>query len=380
MSLGPGDSVGAVRVLVETLRPTPRIPQESLAAAWRSVDPSPLLGLIQLERCALWLYRRIRALGLEAAIPPELLAPLRDQATQLAALNILVDAQALELHRWLKARGTPHVFLKGVALRALASQLPYADARTTTDVDVLLPEEQARVVWDAMQREGYTVVRDPSGFRTRHHLFPLWNASRIVVEIHTSISPWIPAQDMWERTSANSREVTWQGASLPVPSLTDLLWQAVSHAMGDRSLSWHLRYFQDPVVILASGQPIEWDEIAKRLSSGGPSEPERATRWLGTAARLADVPLPAGPLMDTTPCDLTGLLAWRHWVIGHTGGSPRLRQTLLEEAARAESRLLARSLEDVDPAKRPRRVGSAIAGQAAYGLWRVARALGSRRG
>jgi len=379
MSLGPADSFGAVRVLVETLRSRPRIPEQSLAAAWRTLRPAPLLGLIQLERCALWLYRRIRVLNLEPAVPPELLAPLRDQATQLAARNLLVDAQALELSRWLKARGTPHIFLKGIALRASAAQLPYADARSTNDVDVLVPEEQAQPVWEAMQREGYTVVRDPSDNRTVHHLFPLWNANKIAVEIHTSISPTIAAQDIWERTRAHAHEASWQAVSVPVPSPTDLLWHSVSHAMRDGALAWHLRYFQDPAVILASGVPIEWDEVERRIAAGVPAQRERAARWLGTASWLADVPLPASMAALAPPCDLLGLLAWRHWVLSHTTGRPRVQKTLLEEASRAEGKLLVRSLEELDPARRPRRVGSAIAGQAAYGLWRVARVLGGGR-
>ncbi len=378
MSLGPADSVGAVRVLVETLRLRPRIPSESLDRAWRPLLPAPLIALIQLERCALWLYRRIRALGIEPAIPSDLLSTIRDRATQLAARNLLVDTQALELNRWLAARGTPHVFLKGIALRASAAQLPYADARSTTDVDVLIPEAQAQEVWEAMQREGYTVVRDPSGNRTVHHLFPLWNANRISVEIHTSISPPVAARDMWERTTAHAHTVSWQGQSVPVPSPTDLLWHSVSHALRDGALAWHLRYFQDPTVILASGVPIEWDEVKRRLAVGGPAERERAERWLGTAAWLADVPLPAELGAKTPACDLVGLLAWRHWVLSHTARRPRVQKTLLEEGARAEGRLLVRSLDELDPARRTRRVGSAIAGQAAYGLWRVARALGGR--
>jgi hypothetical protein len=379
MSLGPGDSLGAVRVLVETLRPRPRIPEERLAAAWRTLRPAPLQGLIRLERCTLWLYRRIRALGIEPAVPPELFGPLREQATQLAARNLLVDAQALELSRWLKARGTPHFFLKGIALRASAAQLPYADARSTTDVDVLVPEELAQELWETMQREGYSVVRDPSGNRTVHHLFPLWNANKISVEIHTSISPPIAARDIWERTRAHGHDVSWQAASIPVPSATDLLWHSVSHAVRDGALAWHLRYFQDPAVILASGVPIEWDEVAKRLAVGAPAERERAARWLGTASWLAGVALPEPIASKAPPCDLLGLLAWRHWVLSHSTGRPRVQETLLEEASRAEGRLLVRSLRELDPARRSRRVASAIAGQAAYGLWRVARALGGGR-
>jgi len=374
MSLGPADSVGAARVLVETLRPRLRIPPESLADAWRTLRPAPLLGLIQLERCSLWLYRRIRALGLEPAIPPELLSPLRERAAQHAALNLLIDGQALELHRWLVARRTPHVFLKGIALRASAPNLPYADARSTSDVDVLLPVERARDAWEALQREGFAPIRDPTGNRIVHHLFPLWNANRVSVEIHTTVSPPVDARDMWERTFANARSVAWQGEMVPVPCATDLLWQSVSHAVRDGAPAWFLRYLQDPAIILASGVPIDWDEVERRLGVGTSPERDRAARWLATAADLAGVPLP-GRLASVAPCALKTLLSWRYWTITHLGNLTHGKETLLDVATRIEAQLPPLNLEGLSLDRKVRHFVAVMVAQAGYRFWRSSRSF-----
>jgi len=374
MFLGPAKSVGAVGVLLETLRPQPRLPTEVLQRAWNALPPGPMLQLIQMERCTLWLYRRIRALGLEPAMPAELLSALREQATQQAARNLLIDAQALELSQWLAARSTPHVFLKGIALRASAPDLPYADARSTTDVDVLLPAERAQEAWEALQREGFAPVRDPTGNRTVHHLFPLWSANRVSVEIHTTISPPVAAQDMWERTYRNARSVSWQGQTVTVPSPTDLLWQSVSHAVRDGAPAWFLRYFQDPAIILASGVPIEWDEVERRLGVGTSAEGDRAARWLATAADLAGVRLP-GRLASVAPCALKTLLSWRFWTITHLGNLTHGKETLLDVATRIEAQLPLLNLEELSLDRKLRHFVAVMMAQAGFRFWRGLRSV-----
>ena len=98
---------------------------------------------------------------------------------------MLVDAEAEGLLRYLSARGVPYVLIKGTARRAAAGRYPFADARATRDVDVLLPAACVPEVWSALRRDGWPFATDPAATPPDHyHPPPLLGPHRVGVELH----------------------------------------------------------------------------------------------------------------------------------------------------------------------------------------------------
>jgi len=187
----PGE---AADLLLETLRLQGDVDMARLGSRWAALCPVGLAALAEYEGCVLWLHRRLRDLGLLELVPAGFARWLSARAHRLAAINLLVDAQRNDLVRILHEWHVPHVLLKGAARRLVSDVYPYADARRTTDVDVLLPEEVARPTWLRLQTAGFVAAPDPQGtYRSHFHLPPLRNGRAATVELHTSTSTFLPA-------------------------------------------------------------------------------------------------------------------------------------------------------------------------------------------
>jgi hypothetical protein len=357
-------------VLIRTLRPSATGSEALLRAAWRDVPPNDIGRLIRSERCGMWLYRRLHDLHLEDAPRDPLVPTLAREARVVAAKNLLVETEAHSVSLWLRAHGHQHVFLKGVARRAV-SDLPYGDARATHDVDVLVEPVGAEQIWRQLQASGYAPVYpdlpiDPGS----HHLPPLWTQSRVAVEIHRSIGRDSPAAEAWRRTYSTAREVEWNGLKLIVPSATELLWQSIIHAARDGVHAWRLRYFQDAAVVIAADGRIDWAEIQRRLTAAEAGDPERARRWLESAAWLAEKKLPGNDALAEV--SLPRLLRWRYLVLERFSDHPRMMDKLLDEATRAEARFpLTPTVTGSSPVKKVRRRAAALGARLAYVAWQL---------
>src|SRR2546428_691104 len=135
-------------LLVHTLRLGGGFDAGGLAAQWREAGTTGLVRLVEFEQCALWLERRLRQIGASALTERDFASWLRERAHAETARNLLVDAQVAAVARLLAEWDVPHVFLKGTARRAASDLYPFADARATHDVDVLVPATHAPAVWD----------------------------------------------------------------------------------------------------------------------------------------------------------------------------------------------------------------------------------------
>src|SRR2546427_9435986 len=145
-------------LLLTTLRLRGDCGVAGLRRRWADLDPAGLAALAEYEGSVLWLHRRLRELGLFDVVPANLSEWLSTRARRLAARNLLVDAQRDELVQILNDWRVPHVLLKGAAQRLAADRYPYADARPTTDVDVLVPAELALPTWDGLRTTGFESV------------------------------------------------------------------------------------------------------------------------------------------------------------------------------------------------------------------------------
>lgn len=371
-SPGLGRLTDTVSVLLDTLQLGRELVPDLAQSTWHGVDTIGLPGLVLEEGCALWLYRRLRSVGAEDAPRPEFASWLSRRARDDAARNLLIDTRVSQLSEWLTEHQYPHVWLKGSARRLAAGHYPYADARATNDVDLLLPSDRAHAAWAELQRFGYEPVCAPELAPPDHfHLVPLWGADRVAVELHVSTSTRVLPQEAWRRMTSSPETVQRAGLSLAVPSATELLWQAVTHALLHGPAGFRLRYLQDASVILASASPIDWSVIVPRLES--PEVPSRniSLAWLGAAAALTGRRLPP-ELSGVAPFELSRALRWRLTAHRRLSRHPRVVEKLVEEGTRAEIGWpVMRAVPGTAPAVRLRRRLSALAARGGYRAWRI---------
>lgn len=289
------------------------------------------------------------------------------------ARNLLVDEQVAKLVRLLGAAGIPHLLLKGAARRAAAALYPFAEARATSDVDLLVPAAQAWAAWDRLRASGYELAVRPRAIHPGHfHLPPLWDRSRVAVELHTSTSATVPPEVAWRRANAHPREVEHHGLPVRIPSATELLWHGLTHGLGSGSDGFRLRFLMDGAVIWASGAELDWPEIRRRSESSEITERRSAAAWLYAAAWLAG----AAPLLPGTaqePCfDLKRALRWRFAVLRVVRPGTPLASVVVGEGTRSQLGL------GLTAPPRQKRIGRrvlrrlvAASARVAYLVWRA---------
>jgi hypothetical protein len=374
-----------VDLLLETLRLHGDTDGAALRSRWAALSPAGLAALVDYESCVLWLQRRVHELDLLDLLPDSFAQWLSGRAHQIAARNLLVDAQRNELVAILNEWRVPHVLLKGAALRLVSHVYPYADARRTTDVDVLLSGAAARSTWLRLQTAGFASVPDSGGAYDNHfHLPPLRNGKAVTVELHTSTSGLLPPLVAWNRFDGKGQTVTCSGGPTQVPSATELLWHAITHAPLPHPYAFRIRFLQDAAVVWAAAADIDWDEIATRLA--GSELPHRALArcWLGTAARLAGLAHTDRALGTLPALDLSLALSWRLSVFrpGRGGGLhdhravwgphpiSRGRRLLIDAGTRAELGLPPTPSRSVASVDRLVRWVAGAAARVCYHAWR----------
>jgi hypothetical protein len=367
-----GRAVGPVAVLLDTIRLGREPDPAGVRAAWSRLETAGLSGLVRREGCALWLYRRLKDAGAENAPQSPFGVWLAKHARDLTARNLLVDVEVTRLAQWLTRHRFPHVWLKGAARRVGAVRYPFADARATHDVDLLVPQDRAGKVWEELQRTGYQTAGTHDRTPEHHfHLPPLLGADRVAVELHLATSKHESPAEAWRRATSTGMKIARDGLTYLIPSATELLWHSVTHGLIHGTAAFRLRYFQDASVILASGEPIDWELIARRL--GSPEVPSQAlaVTWLGAAARLAGHALPS-ELPHAVPFDTARALHWRLNVHRRWAHHPRMVEKLIEEGTRAEVGWpIMPGVAGTSPAIQLRRRLAAVAARATYRVWRM---------
>ena len=355
-------------VLFETLVLRPRMPPAQLAAAWRTVHGRGLAALAGFEGGAIWILRRLRQIGAADAAPVDFVKAIAESARGDTARNLLVDAEAARVVRRLDAAGIPCVLIKGTARRAGVGRWPFADARPTHDVDVIVPVADVTRAWEDLVSAGYHPYSEAT---SPHQLPELIGKGQVSVDLHTSLSHALPAAEAWRRASEGSLELEWQGLRVRVPSATELLWHGLTHALQRDVQAWRLRFLLDGAAILAGGDGIAWDALRVRLDAAE-VDPVAATQWLGAAAQLAGVELPAVPRGDRSPFDVPLVLRWRLAVLSR-GGDAGFTGRLLEEGTRAELGLrVAPVVKDMGWYRQTRRWLAGRAARVTYRAWRAA--------
>ncbi len=341
-------------LVLDTLRLRGSSDHRQLGRAWRTVDPAGLIDLLDYEGAALWLYRRLADRGILNLADSAFAAELTKRARQVTAYNLLVDVQRDAVIRCLGTAHIPHLPLKGCALRLLAPRVPYADARSTADVDVLVPPDSLERAWDRLRETGFAVATaDEERFEEHHHLPPVTDERGVMVELHRSISPAIMPIDAWRRMSAGAAQPARAGTTTLLPAPTELLWHAITHAESQSPHGFRLRSFLDAAAIIGAEPNLDWDTILERLNTSELENPATGLQWLGAAHWLAGSPGVPDWLRSSPKFDLHRTLTWRLTVTATLAryrkrrrpdreisqASVRLSRLLMEEGIRTELKL-----------------------------------------
>lgn len=361
-------------LLLATLRLASGAHAAELTAAWRSVDDRGLGALVEYERAAQWLLRRLGETGALAMAPRRLTEHLRALARAEAVASMMVDAEAEAILKRLAAWGVPVVLLKGTARRAVAHWYPCADARATTDVDLLLPGDRAEAAWRRLRAVGYEYATDPRATPEGHyHLPPLCTpGSRVAVEFHSSTARTVAPEEAWRRAMDQGMGVDWHGLPVRVPGATELLWHALTHGLTQGPYGFRLRFLLDAAAVLAGPQPVAWNTLTPRLESDEVDSARPARAWLGAAAQLGGFPLPAAVGGGVPPFDLAKALRWRLAVLRRLHDRPRLIERLVESSVRVElGEGIVVPVEFTTSLARGRRRLASAAARFAYRVWRA---------
>lgn len=330
-----------VRLFIDTLRFHRAPPTERLAAAWPRADLAGLQRLVAFEGCALWFYRRLRQLDVFDTIDPAFSGWLSARARDETARNLLIETEAFELAAVCQRLDLPLVFLKGVARRLTVDRYPLADARATNDVDVLVPADRARELWYELRRLGYERTTPTGPPRPEHHHLPaLWHEWQVGVEVHTTHAQGIAPAESWRRHYELGMDVVRNGRRFRVPSATELVWSGTAHGLRHPEIAFLLVLLFDVAVIWASGAPIDWGEVARRLEAKEIVDGAAAGAWLDAAAQLAGVDPPPELAARIAPYDLERALDLRIAVLRRVNLPPIGRKALswwTSERARAAS-------------------------------------------
>lgn len=331
-------------LLLDTLRLHEGPPDESLRARWLTTPMRGLNRLVEYEGVEVWLGRRLKAVG--ARVPGPQSRALRLLASHTTAQNMRIDAQTQRVLDVLGAADLPVALIKGQARRAAAARYPFADARAISDVDLLVPVSTAKEAWTRLCESGFRpLYPDGSPWVVEHHLPVLTNDDRVTVELHTTLARTLDPAVAWARATTATDTVTWAGRTLQVPNATELLWQALHHAVADGTRGFRLKTFLNVACILAGPAEPDWDVIAARIAAGEiradetglAIDAERIHRDLDVAAELAGIQVPER-FRPQRHVRLHALLEWRAKVLRSRVGES-MRDRLLEEGLRVEAQL-----------------------------------------
>lgn len=309
---------------------------------WTEQDVTGLRELLEFEGATVWFYRRLQK-GF-VSVPDALRGALREAVHRTSVLNMRIDAQTVAVAALLDGAGIPWSLLKGQARRAAVTRYPFADARSVSDVDLLVPEHRADAAWQLLCDRGFRrVIEGPVDWTADHHRPTLIDAANVAVELHTTTSMTVPPAEAWRRATENSDSVEWSGLATHVPNATELVWQAVSHGAADGHFGYTLKGFLSVACVLAEQPPIDWKVVEQRIvaletvdnETDERINAERVRGYLSAAGQLASYDLPVS-VRPKHQHDLAPLLMWRSRILRSNYGRA-VKERLLEECGRVEA-------------------------------------------
>lgn len=266
-------SLAPVPLIAQALQAPERVPQFTLRDWDRCIAQARAAQLLSR------LEFRLRSSGVASSVP----APVRPH---LAAARTAADKHAATM-RWeahciaqaLAPLQVPVILLKGAAY--LMADLPVAQGRLFTDVDILVPRDQLNQVEAALMLHGWRTTHhdayDQRYYREwMHEIPPLIHIQRLnALDVHHTIIP--PTS----RLHPDPAQLIAQALPLPAhPPLqvlapTDMVLHSATHLFHEGELHHGLRDVSDLDCLLRgfAATPGFWDALVRRAHVLGLGRP-----------------------------------------------------------------------------------------------------------
>lgn len=269
-------------------------------------NPQPILELAHSPHWDrfLSLSRRHRVQGLiwhslsklEISIPPEIAAPLSEEAMAVAEHNLRAAQQSKLLLDAFAGAGIPLLFIKGLTLGKLAYGDPFL--KMGWDIDVLAPLDAIESVIVELERLNYRLAVPPikpqsPGFRQWHERRKesVWRSSDGPwLELHTRLADSLRLIPGIGLASARQNVLVAPNILLPTLAREELVAYLCVH--GAASAWFRLKWITDLAALLHECTPEEVDRLYARSQELGAARAASqalilASRIYGTAVSPA---------------------------------------------------------------------------------------------
>ncbi len=262
------------------------------------LDWDLVLKLAHRHRIEGLLHRALTDAGVEAPEPVRL--ALARSAASIGTQSLLQSAESARLRRLLGERGIDCVFLKGVALAALAYGM--LGVKQAWDIDLLVRPEEAGLAADMLGQAGYR--RSIPGSEVSDAMFQQWmtiskeslwihERSGMVVELHTAL---VDNPRLLRGVSALSEmQLVRIGPGIELPTLRTGELFAYLCVHGATHAWARLKWLADVAALLRKAGPEETERLYRRSVELGAGR--SSAQALMLCARLLELPLP--PKLET---------------------------------------------------------------------------------
>ena len=284
-------------------------------------------------------------------VPPSL-RKTAHSAHQHWVFRSLVMQQALvRIGELLDRHTIPYCALKGASL----SLEFYAEPalRPMRDLDIMVSPQDAERAYALLLKSGFTRVpgKGDYGIDYAHHLPPLVNEDRVILELHHRIAPrdWSGSLALGERLMANARPIEFQGNTLQMAHPTDTLLHLVVHAAFQHLFDNGPNLLSDIVALEAGGQ-VDWSMAESFAQQHGLLPSLELSRAIVAHYRAGHPPTPQPRHAPQSMLDQAATLMTQdpeqHWQRFLLRKRRSLGQRLVEGVARA-LRPSARDLSEI---------------------------------
>jgi len=235
------------------------------------LDWDYLLEAASLHGIMPLLHRHLAALA-EEAIPPAILARLRNDYQTNARRNLTLSVDLIRLLRLLKAHEIPVVPLKGPVLAASV----YGDLslRQFGDLDVLLHERDVARAKDLLISHGYrpafemTPAQESATLRHHCEYLLVSDNGNVIVELHWRIIPtWFPFPLSGDHLMTRLGETSLGGTTVPTVQPEDLLLILCVHST--KHLWTKLSWICDVAEVVRANEDLDWELLMSRARELG---------------------------------------------------------------------------------------------------------------
>ena len=215
-----------------------------------------------------YLYYNVKKNNLLSLLSDELQEDLKNSFKNQTFKNMALQAELNRVSKELDKHSIPLIALKGSHL--IGSIYPHIALRHSRDLDILVPKDRAKDVYEIVQKLDYVSEKELSemdyNFTYSHHLHQMLNKKKsTILEVHVYISQSIKINTklLWLNAEDSLRKST----PYKLFNLEDLILHLAIHITYSDLFKSDLRHYLDIYVILEEKfEDISWNLLIQRAT------------------------------------------------------------------------------------------------------------------